>query len=110
LADAGNLLASLISRSDPFRTFPVGLREIWGLRHASGYNTEQAEGSNTNSDCKNWTAFTVEVLARSQILSSSAQDNKWSTHLTCKEHGKKFLTCTLLLCTFNFVWLFLSYQ
>jgi hypothetical protein len=28
LADAGNLLASLISRSDPFRTFPVGLREI----------------------------------------------------------------------------------
>ena len=106
---SGKLLASLISRSDLLRTFPVGLREIC-LRCASAYNTEQIEGSNTSSNCKNWTAFTVECLARSQILFSSAQDDKWSTHLTCKEHGKKFFTCTLLRCTFNFVWLFLSYQ
>jgi len=55
------------SPDDPPRLFPVVLCERWGLRSASACNPEQLEGSNTNSDCKNWSAFITKCFAYTEL-------------------------------------------
>jgi len=86
-----HFLASAISKSDLPRLFPVGLCERWGLRSENAYKTEELEGSKTNSDCKNWSAF----IARSQISSWCVQGNKCSIYWTFIENEKNLLSCSL---------------
>jgi hypothetical protein len=87
------------------RLFPVGLCERWHLSSVNAYNPEQLEGSNTNSDYKNWLAFIAKCLARSRISSWCVQRNKWSTYWTFIGNEKKkknFLSWPLQWCEFNF--------
>jgi hypothetical protein len=73
-----------------------------GLRSANAYKPEQLEGSKTNSDFKNQSAFTAKCLARSRLSSWCVQGNKWSTYFTCIGNEKNFLSCSLQRCAFNF--------
>jgi hypothetical protein len=45
----------------------MGLYERCGLLSANAHNPEQVQGSNTKCECKNWSAFIAECLARSQL-------------------------------------------
>jgi hypothetical protein len=96
-----HFLASAITRSDAPCLFPMGPSERWGLHSTNAYNPEQPEGSNINSNCRNWSAFIAECLAWSRISSWCLQGNKYSTSWTCKGYEKNFLNCYLQWCAFN---------
>jgi len=97
-----HFLASVISKSDPTRLFPVGLCERWSLCSTNAYNPEQLEGSNMNSECKNWSVFIAKCLAWSQISSWCVQGSKWRTYWTFTGNEKDFLSYFSQWCEFNF--------
>jgi hypothetical protein len=81
-------LASPIYRSDPPQLLPVGLCERRCLRFTDAYNPEQLEGSNTNSNCKNYLAFIAKCLAQSWISSDMCRATN-GAHTKLAEGMKK---------------------
>jgi hypothetical protein len=92
------------SRSSDLNAIDFFLWGLWKtkLRFANAYNLEQLKVSNTNIDCKNWSDFIAECLARSRISFWSVQGNKWRAHWTCIGYeNKSILSFCLQWCASN---------
>jgi hypothetical protein len=67
--------------------FSLCLCERWGLRIVNACKHEELEGSNMNSDHKNWAFLTATYLARSLITSWCVQDDMWNKYRTLTGYG-----------------------